>query len=91
MPRTRLSDTRGAFWSYTSCVFRFNLFKAYEDSAEGCVRAAQPQVKVHGPVSRLAGGFCEANFRFRYYDGDQSKDCLEDRDTKGPEKNVVEP
>ena len=41
-------------------------------------------------ISRLAGEFCEANFRFRYYDGDQSKGCFEDGDTKGRETKVVE-
>jgi len=47
-PRTLLSNARGALWSYTSCVFRFNLLKAYQGSAEGRVGAAQPQLGLHG-------------------------------------------
>ena len=89
-PRTHLSDTRGAFWSYTSCDFKFNLLKAYEDPAEGRYVQLNRELAFMWAISRLAGGFCEATFRFRYYDGDQSNDCFEEGDTKGRETKMVE-
>jgi len=56
----------------------------------GPCRCSSAATRTSWGPSAAAGGFCEANFRFRYYDCDQSKDCFEDGDTKSKETKVVE-